>query len=1242
MAASHSPSEPAPSRVVRMDQARRVLEPRYRLLERVGTGAASAVFKVVDQANADAVRAAKVVSLGADGNESFQHVCSEFRVGRRFDHPNLIRAYDLEISSDRTHVAVTTEFFEGENLSRGVTHGDWRRAGRLLVELLRGLQCLHEAGIIHADIKPSNILCRWDGREPALKLLDYHLSVRKADLAMAQTRGTLLYMAPEVIGGRSAGVRSDLYSVGVVLHEVLSGEPPFKGAPGEVAARHMRDSIPLPAGLEGENARQLGRILKRMLAKNPDARYDTSTEIIREILKILPGEHRPESIATLLGRVRSAPTVGRDGLIGRAKDVIEADEKESSRPLAVIVEGGQGAGKTRILREIQTESQIGGSRTILLSGQDQPEEVLNKLAGSLDPNETVATQAVEYGERLDGKLSPALLARADEIGDLLAGMNGEKALVVLIDDLDQAGSELLELISFLLRSASGRPVSWFLATRPPEECPGPVEKWLNSWTAEESLPQLHADDLRLSQRRELLESVLPEITSDDIVESVARACGGRPGLLAATIEHMITTGAIRACPDGSVEVPGDVADGLPENFHEFARRLMRDSDPVLGRAVRLLAVAEEPLEIEVLAEASGCSVACLSNEVLPGPAADLIFCSSGATRLTCELQHAGIGRAIRQDIAPDDCRVLHDLCADALCRCTPPNDAHEEIRIARHQLLGNQRQRGVERLLKALPDVVSEGRDRSGVSEAIELGLNYAEGEQRGRLAEIGGYFFSAGGDFARAAQLLEDALSSDAALREPQRAVRKMAHSLALSGEKDRSRQQLKACLQQYQDSPAITSRIHLLLSDIETQDGQFARAEKHFSAACRLAEDVDDKQILARALMHLGREQIRTRDLDAALETLRGCCRLLEESGDAVGRGLALSWLSSALILKGETTEAKSRLSRSMDILRSHGRLAEAARALNKLGAIGQKECQWDEAARNYESALDIYNRMGCEEGPQAVLVNLSQVNISRGQVERGLECAQQVLDMPGDQAHWGCHARLRLAWGYSFLGRQNVAKRHAREALGMAEERDYPKLREAALRRLGQIAQLCGRHAEARKLLQRALAEGEAEGYTGRRAVATLRLSEVLVCLGDLDAAMRQAEEAGRLAEESGIESIVCLARGARGKVLLARNQPREALDELRPPARFFADRHMCEELIHAAYHLGRAHMQSGGMRNGLRYYGIALDTIEEIAEKMGSRENRRIFVEDERRIRVFDAVKEARRRINPHFSRTYKED
>jgi eukaryotic-like serine/threonine-protein kinase len=275
---------------------------RYELEELVGKGGMSSVYRAKDRLLERTV-AIKVLhehySRDDDYVERFRR---EARAAAQLSHPNIVTVIDRGEDGGRQFIVF--EYIDGQNLKQLVEAKGRlpvRTALELGIEVGRALAFAHEGGLVHRDVKPQNVLLG----NGDVKVTDFGIA-RSADVQHGLTQtGTVLgtsdYIAPEQASGRPVSVLSDVYSLGVVIYELLAGEPPYSGESFlAVAMRHVNDPVPSVAAVRPDVPLRLDAALRRAMAKQPEDRFGSMSDFAAELEAVLEGLGEPDGDRTTI------------------------------------------------------------------------------------------------------------------------------------------------------------------------------------------------------------------------------------------------------------------------------------------------------------------------------------------------------------------------------------------------------------------------------------------------------------------------------------------------------------------------------------------------------------------------------------------------------------------------------------------------------------------------------------------------------------------------------------------------------------------------------------------------------------------------------------------------------------------------------------------------------------------------------------------------------------------------------
>jgi tetratricopeptide (TPR) repeat protein/predicted Ser/Thr protein kinase len=416
----------------------------YRVIERLGAGGMGEVYLAEDMRLHRPV-ALKVLSKGATDEAAAGRLVREARVASALNHPNVAVIYEIgELQGDAgARGFIAMEYVPGQTL------GDYVRARRpavaeiveIVAQVADALTEAHARGVIHRDVKPSNVMVTEDRR---VKVVDFGLAkyvpvageaagtwsrAPDALLAGGGLVGTVAYMSPEQARGRETDARSDVFSLGVVLYELLAGRPPFEGETVVDVFDAILREEPAPFSLGGDPAGpELQRILRRMMAKDPDRRYQNMRDVRLDLEaagrgspRPAPAEAAPPSVAVM--SFTNITKSSEDDWLGTGiAETVAADLKgiegltviSRERVFEVLRRTGESADEeaaTRLGRQV-------GARFVVNGGYQRMADMVRVTARVTE----VDTGAVTRTVKLDGRMSGIFELQDRIVAELSSGL----------------------------------------------------------------------------------------------------------------------------------------------------------------------------------------------------------------------------------------------------------------------------------------------------------------------------------------------------------------------------------------------------------------------------------------------------------------------------------------------------------------------------------------------------------------------------------------------------------------------------------------------------------------------------------------------------------------------------------------------------------------------------------------------------------------------------------------------------
>lgn len=293
-----------------------LLDDRYEILEKIGEGGMAVVYKAFCHRLSRFV-AVKIMREEMAADEEFKRrFCAESHAIAMLSHPNIVAVYDVSHSDDVEYIVM--ELVDGITLKqymdkRGAI--SWKEALHFTKQITKALAHAHSRGIIHRDIKPQNIMLLKDG---TIKVADFGIAALENEMQESgQAVGSIHYIAPEQARGENPDARSDIYSLGIVMYEMLTGCKPYTGETiGEIAVKHMSSLPTMPSDIVPDIPPELERITLKAMSCPINKRYQSANELLDDLDKFTQAqivqEKKPEYENPAVAPVRSVSEMSRE------------------------------------------------------------------------------------------------------------------------------------------------------------------------------------------------------------------------------------------------------------------------------------------------------------------------------------------------------------------------------------------------------------------------------------------------------------------------------------------------------------------------------------------------------------------------------------------------------------------------------------------------------------------------------------------------------------------------------------------------------------------------------------------------------------------------------------------------------------------------------------------------------------------------------------------------------------------
>ncbi|MEE8347866.1 MAG: protein kinase, partial [Dehalococcoidia bacterium] len=615
---------------------------RYQVKRFLGEGGRKLVYLAFDTKLDRDVAIAVIKTEGLDEAGRSRVRREAQAMGRLGDHQNIVTVFDIGEEKGEPHIV--SQFMAGGDLDGLIQQAPDRQlpietAIRIAIEICDGLNHAHSRGIVHRDLKPGNIWLTEDG---IAKIGDFGLAVAldRSRLTVAGMMvGTVGYIPPEQALGRQSDARSDLYAVGCIMYEMLTGGPPFTGEDTvAVISQHINTAPIAPSYHNSRVPRALEALIMRLLAKAPEERPASAAEVATDLRRIADSASQLVSIEQPLVTTGAAAIQGVPWgrFVGRREEMSQLkaalDSTLSGRGSLVMLAGEPGVGKTRLAREFAVYAGLRGAE--VLSGrcyeseasipylpfvqalrqhvQSRPEAELREELGAGAPE--VAKFVSEIRQRLpDIPEAPPLedesdrLRVFDHIASFLRNAARANPIILFLDDLQWADEPSLLLLQHLARGfAADRIMILGCYSDVEVEDSGALSAALASLRREQSFQRVLVRGLSAEEVLGLMSALGEQEVPEEFVRAIYRETEGNPLFVEELLKHLIEEGKLALEEGKWVSSTGVVPQlDIPEGIRDIGRRrLSRLSEECRG-ILTLTSAMPAGFSFELLREVSG-------------------------------------------------------------------------------------------------------------------------------------------------------------------------------------------------------------------------------------------------------------------------------------------------------------------------------------------------------------------------------------------------------------------------------------------------------------------------------------------------------------------------------------------------------------------------------------------------------------------------------------------------------------
>ncbi|HEX7151758.1 MAG TPA: sigma 54-interacting transcriptional regulator [Thermoanaerobaculia bacterium] len=1199
-----------------------LLPPRYQLKSILKENPATLVYRVFDVSD-KRDEAIKILRHELSEPQQLLRFKTEFATLASIEHASIIKVFDFGLidveqrgGGAATYPYFTMEFFAGRRISEFFDGQNWDALYDVILQIASGLHHIHHLGIVHLDLKPSNILVDESGKA---KIMDFGVAIARQQVLDRLIRGTLQYMAPEVLRQDRVDSRADLYALGMTLYETVTGALPGYGKQAiDVIRMHLDEEIRTPSSINPRVPEALEQIIMRLLEKDPRHRFPSAASLLLAVAQAA-GKTAPAS-ELLVGRgeLYAAPLIGRKKELDQLSSFIAAAREGSGN--GVILAGAEGMGKSRIVRDATLRAQLDGARVFtgrcpvngktiyapffeifqqMVTAVNPEADVSEEIRRILRP--VVAITGPETTPPQNGQkyrfFNRIVQSMQDIFGFLSAGTEtGGSPLILVVEDLQWADASTAELFSFLVSEARQNTVC-VIGTLTLDaggeaaiESASPSIAFWEQRAREGNFPILRIDPLPEALVREHVQSLLGDSNvSDELVRWMVWESGGSPLNIRRIVDYLIAHGSLHWQPSGwvaemerirNVRIPGGAASILMERVEGL--------DAEHRAMLELVAVVGEIVEVDLLTKLTGDderTYAVVRKLVTQG----LLDESPDAKCLSYPQIHL---RDAIYNAMPDRHRTeLHLRVGNVLePRLRATNAQHLVGQVAYHFARANDIERGVHWSVEA-GDLATRSLAHEEATDCYRVALELMDlggveearkSEVREKLADayyrrddyrsaIHAYQFLLKSMQARSANAEEDL---DVA-----RVMKKIGKVLGKRAEHDAAMTYFQHALVIYERARQTLEVAELLnrIAWLYREKDDFTAARESAERAGAMLEGQEPSVVFGYVKNMLGVIEYSLGNWHRSNQLLREAVAIGERLGSEQLCKVAGSNLGNTLWKLGDLETALQCFRRNLDLSEAEGDLWDLITAYNNVGVIEYSRGNFAAAAGYFEKSVRVDEKIGAPEYEALALENLADTLEMLGRWDEAAQHYERCLNITGFDEARSSRTSVYVPLARLMTKRGDIARalEYVQKALHAAERaRDEDLVAEASYV-LAQIEDERENQEESKRHLQRALQifgqnktmSGLARAHT---AAASLALREQ-----NLGEAVEQAELGRKYAIEIADRFTLAKNDWVWGKILFFKGE--------REPAqqKFDAARVTFEEL-ETPYELARLLFDVGVMR------------------------------------------------------------
>jgi len=1178
------------------------LPPRYQIRAILKETPSTCVYRVLDLAG-QCDEAIKILRHELSEPQQLLRFKTEFSTLASLEHESIIKVREYGLLHERFPY-FTMEYFAGKKISEYFDGHSWPALNDVILQIASALHHIHHLGIIHLDLKPSNILVDEKGRA---KIMDFGVAVESRQVLDRQIRGSLHYMPPEVLKQDRVDSRADLYSLGMTLYETVTGALPGYGRPTiEVIRMHLDEEIRPPSSINPRVPPELEQIIMRLLEKDPRQRYVSAAALLHDVAAAAGKKADAGELLVGRGELFAAPLIGRKAEVAQLAAMI-ADARAGQGD-GVIVAGAEGMGKSRIVRDATLRAQLEGARVFCGRCPINRKtiyapffEIFQQMVVAVNPEADVsgeirrllrpvvlaaegeeATPATGQKYRLFNRIVQAM---QDMYGFLSAstaeGESSASPLILVIEDVQWADPSTAELFGFLIGEAKLNRllVIGTLTIDSSGEAATEPGAHLAEWekrAREGSFPIIRVEALSEPLVREHLQSLLGEENIPaDLVRWTLWESAGSPLIIRRVVDYLIAHGYLHWEAEGwvaemeriqALRIPGGAASILMERVDALAT--------VQRELIEAAAVFGESSSVDLLTGVASAAREDAYRALREVVALGLLDESNDGKTIVFPQIH--LREAVYNAMTERHRTEMHQRVAEALEPALTAGSTQILGQVAFHYARAGDEAKGVRYAVEA-GDMAMRTIAHHGATEFFRSALELMDlaGAEEARKAEVreklaDAYYRS--NDFRAAIQAYQFLLKSiqarskgDSPNADLARVMKKIGKVLSKRGEQEAALSYFQNAIDQFEklgmsnEVAELLNRIAWLHREKDDPVGARASAER----ALQLLNPDEPNIVFGYVMNMLGVIEFSVGNWQKSRVLLLRSLKVGEKVGSERLCKVASTNLGNTLWKLGDWINALQYYKMNLALSESEGDLWDLITAYNNVGIIEFSRGDFQVAAEYFEKSVRIDEKIGAVEYEALARENLAEALEMLGRWSDALVQYNRCLALQGFDDSRASRSSVYIPMARLMNKKGDIAKAmtYAQKALSAAERaRDEDLIAEASYV-LATIEDGRENYAEGERHLARSMSIFESHQTTQGLARAHTAAASMAFTQQRIDEATRHAELGAKyagqlddrftLAKNDWIWGKILSSQGHREAANVKFDTARATFEELQTP-------------------------------------------------------------------------------------------